>query len=181
MSYLNNNDINGDILRLFYQILDTYLQKKNSEKGILKSGQNKTQDNSVDNSTESFKEMIDTAAAKYNIDPKLVQAVVQTESNFKADAISPAGAKGLMQLMPGTAAELGVQNALDPQQNLDGGVKYLKELLDSNQGNVETALAAYNAGPGAVKEYGGIPPYQETKTYIKRVLDQYQQNDVRRS
>ena len=125
--------------------------------------------------------MIETASSKYQVDPNLVKAVVQTESNFDASAVSGAGAEGLMQLMPGTAQEMGVQNALDPAQNLDGGVKYLRKMLDGYDGNVSMALAAYNAGPGTVNQYGGVPPYQETQTYVKRVLGQYNQNSGRRS
>ena len=121
----------------------------------------------------NFDKIIKTISAKYNVDPRLVSAVVQTESNFDPKAESACGAQGLMQLMPATAKELGVQDSLDPAQNLDGGVQYLGSMLNRFDGNVAMALAAYNAGPAAVSKYGGVPPYKETQTYVKRVLDAY--------
>ena len=111
-----------------------------------------------------------TAAAKANgIDPALLAGLVKQESGFKADAGSHAGARGLTQLMPATAAGLGVTNVLDPVQNLNGGAKYLKQQLDAFNGDTALALAAYNAGPGAVKRFGGIPPYAETQNYVRIV------------
>jgi len=111
-----------------------------------------------------------TAAAKANgVDPALLAGLVKQESGFKPDAGSPAGARGLTQLMPATAAGLGVSNVLDPVQNLNGGAKYLKQQLDAFGGDVAKALAAYNAGPGAVKRFGGIPPYAETQNYVRIV------------
>jgi soluble lytic murein transglycosylase-like protein len=115
-----------------------------------------------------------TAAAKrHGLDPELVMAVVAVESAFRAEAVSPKGAQGLMQLMPGTAADLGVKDAFDPAQNLDGGSRYLGALLNLYGGDIAKALAAYNAGAGTVKRHGGVPPYRETRTYIQRVLRQY--------
>ncbi len=114
---------------------------------------------------------IHKAARKYNLPINLLKGVIRAESNFQVKAVSHAGAQGLMQLMPGTAKELGVDNPFDIEQNIDGGARYLRKMLDSFGGDVKVALAAYNAGPGAVEKYGGaIPPYQETERYIDRVL-----------
>ena len=118
----------------------------------------------------AIKQAIQRAAARYDVPSDLIQSVIRCESNFKADAVSPAGAQGLMQLMPGTARDLGVSDPFDIQQNIDGGTRYLRQMLDRFEGKVDMALAAYNAGPGTVSRYGGIPPYQETRTYIKKVL-----------
>jgi soluble lytic murein transglycosylase-like protein len=112
---------------------------------------------------------ITAAAKKHGIDPALLAGLVKQESGFNPNAGSPAGARGLTQLMPGTAAGLGVTNVLDPVQNLDGGAKYLRQQLDAFGGDVTRALAAYNAGPGAVQRYGGVPPYAETQNYVRIV------------
>ena len=116
---------------------------------------------------------IEEAAKKYGVDARLLSAVAEAESGDNQDAISPAGAIGTMQLMPETAASLGV-DPYDKQQNIEGGAKYLRELLDTFAGDTTKAVAAYNAGPQAVKEYGGVPPYQETQNYVNKVLDLYQ-------
>ncbi len=113
---------------------------------------------------------VQKAAAKYNLPPELIKAVIRAESNFKTNALSSAGAQGLMQLMPATAKELGVKNSFDIEQNIDGGAKYLRKMLDRFGGNVRKALAAYNAGPGAVIKYNGRVPYPETRQYVKRVI-----------
>lgn len=112
---------------------------------------------------------VDQAARQYKVDPALVRAVIHAESAFKANARSNKGALGLMQLMPATAEELGVTNALDEQQNIAGGTRYLAALLERYKGDARLATAAYNAGPGAVAKYKGIPPYAETQAYVKRV------------
>jgi soluble lytic murein transglycosylase-like protein len=118
---------------------------------------------------DAFKYAINSAATKYRIDPALVRAVIHAESAFRPSARSKKGALGLMQLMPGTARDMGVTNPLEPEQNILGGVRYLAWLLDQNGGNTLLATAAYNAGPGAVERYDGIPPFEETETYVKRV------------
>jgi hypothetical protein len=115
------------------------------------------------------------AAERHGLDPELVLAVVSVESAFRPEAVSPKGAQGLMQLMPGTAASLGVEDSLDPEQNLDGGVRHLGSLIEQYDGDVARALAAYNAGEGAVARHGGIPPFRETREYVKRVLERYEE------
>jgi len=112
---------------------------------------------------------ITAAANKHGVDPALLAGLVKQESNFNPDAGSPAGAQGLTQLMPATAASLGVTDVHDPAQALDGGAKYLRQQLDRFGGDVARALAAYNAGPGAVERFGGVPPYAETQEYVRRV------------
>jgi Transglycosylase SLT domain len=113
------------------------------------------------------------AARRHGLDPALVLAVIQVESGFRPDAISPKGAQGLMQLMPGTAQALGVADPLDPGQNLDGGARHLGALVSRYDGDLTRALAAYNAGEGAVARHRGVPPYQETRRYVKNVLARY--------
>lgn len=122
---------------------------------------------------EKIEQMIREVSARYRVDPALVRAVMQTESNWKTSAVSRKGALGLMQLEPGTAQALGVNNAFDPRQNLDGGVRYLHMLLERYNGDLDRSLAAYNAGPGAVDRAGGIPRYRETREYVQKVTDSY--------
>jgi soluble lytic murein transglycosylase-like protein len=121
-------------------------------------------------SGEVIERSIQKAAARYSLSPDLIRGVIRAESNFQADAVSSAGAKGLMQLMPETAGDLGVTKPFDIQQNIDGGSRYLRQMLDRFGGNLKLALAAYNAGPGAVEKYEGRVPYAETQEYVKRVL-----------
>jgi soluble lytic murein transglycosylase-like protein len=123
--------------------------------------------------------MIDETSRRYGVDAALVHAIVRAESGFDHLAVSSKGAQGLMQLMPMTASEVGVRDAFQPRQNLEGGVSYLRELLDRFSGNTRLALAAYNAGPGAVDAYGGVPPFGETRDYVSRVF-RYRDEHLRR-
>jgi soluble lytic murein transglycosylase-like protein len=119
--------------------------------------------------SEAYDEIIDQAAREYDMDPNLIHAVMQAESAFHPFAVSRAGAEGLMQLMPELSDEMGVSDAFDPRENIMGGVRYLKRLLDYHDGNVDLALASYNAGPGNVERYGGVPPFRETRNYVKTI------------
>ncbi len=112
-------------------------------------------------------------AAAWQVDPSLVKAIIANESGFNANATSHVGAQGLMQLMPTTAQSVGVRDSYDPSQNVAGGTRYLRGLLDRFNGDVRLAVAAYNAGPGAVEKYGGVPPYAETQNYVQNVLGSY--------
>jgi soluble lytic murein transglycosylase-like protein len=134
---------------------------------------------SVGSGSVPYDQQIEAAASKYGIDPAVLKGLIKQESGFNPDAGSPAGAQGLTQLMPGTAASLGVTNVYDPAQSIDGGAHYLRMQLDRFGGDYSNALAAYNAGPGAVQRYGGVPPYGETQNYVKNVLafaQQYRQD-----
>jgi len=179
-----SNLMNQQIQATLFQLFSKWLEKSTNSS----TGANSEQDLStlfqsasgastytgsysgLSGSNSSFDEIIQETAKKHGVDPSLVRAVVQAESNFNPNAVSSAGAKGLMQLMPGTASSLGVQNSFDPEQNVEGGTKLLRSLLDRYDGNTSLALAAYNAGPGAVSKYGGIPPYKETQVYVNRVM-----------
>ena len=122
-----------------------------------------------------YQNLIKAASQKYALSPQVLEAVIDAESGYNPKALSCKGAQGLMQLMPQTAWQLGVSNPYDPEQNIDAGARYLKLMLDKF-GALELALAAYNAGPGAVERYGGIPPYQETKEYVKKICSRVSYN-----
>lgn len=122
--------------------------------------------------------IVKQVAGKYRIDPELVHIVIRAESNYDAFAISSAGAMGLMQLMPATAVQYGVRNVFDPAQNIEGGVRYLRDLVKLYNGQTRLVLAAYNAGQEAVRKYKGIPPYPETKAYIAGIMKTYKKPTV---
>ncbi len=128
---------------------------------------------SLKDQCDAIQPLVQKYASQYGVDPQLVISVIRQESGFNPNAVSKCGAQGLMQLMPTTAKNLGVSNPFDPEQNLAGGVKLLSTLLQKYQGNVALALAAYNAGGQAVARYNGIPPYQETQNYVRRILAAY--------
>ena len=122
---------------------------------------------------EKIEQMLREVSARYHVDPALIRAVIETESKWNSSAVSRKGALGLMQLVPGTAQQLGVNDVFDPKQNLDGGVRYLRMLLERYNGDLDKALAAYNAGPGAVDRARGVPRYRETREYVQKVTDSY--------
>jgi len=124
--------------------------------------------------------LVSANAATWNVDPDLLKAIIANESGFNANATSKVGAQGLMQLMPATANGLGVTDAYDPAQNVWGGSRYIKGLLDRFGGDATMAVAAYNAGPGAVEKYGGVPPYAETQNYVQNVLASYEKYKAQR-
>ena len=124
-------------------------------------------------SAPALNQVVNTASAAYHLDPDLVNSVIHAESGFNAHAVSPKGARGLMQLMPGTANQLGVNDAFDPQANVTGGSRYLRELLERYNFDLVKALAAYNAGPERVEQYRGVPPFRETRAYVARIVHEY--------
>jgi len=123
-------------------------------------------------------EVVNSASGRYRLDPDLVNSVIKAESGFNVRAVSPKGARGLMQLMPETASQLGVPNAFDPQANVEGGTRYLRELLERYNFDLIKALAAYNAGTRRVEQYGGVPPYYETRAYVARIVRDFNKKKV---
>lgn len=159
---------NKSAAKEFKNILDEKLNENT------KTAENNIEKTTFKNSRENIENLIEKYAAKNNLDPDFIKAVVKQESGFNPDAKSKCGAMGLMQLMPQTAKGLGVVDAFDPEQNIKGGVKYLKSMLNRFNNDPKLALAAYNAGPGAVQKYGDIPPYRETQNYVKNIMSSYE-------
>ena len=149
----------GDLKRTFSEILSDRTGVSSSQQGNL--------------SKDDIENLIEKISIKEGVSPSLVKAVVENESSYNTMAVSPKGAMGLMQLMPETAKELGVNNSFSAEENIEGGVKYLKGLLNKYQWDYKKALAAYNAGPKLVDSYNGVPPIKETAEYVKRVLNSY--------
>lgn len=166
--------ITGENLTSFNKIsrekLLSTIQNYNNNSNIKATNENKiAKGSNAMKRIGEYDELIEAASKKFGIDKKLIQSVILTESAGKADAKSRANAKGLMQLMDSTATDMGVKNPWNPEENINGGTKYLSKLLAKYDGDTDMALAAYNAGPGNVKKYNGIPPFKETQNYIKRV------------
>jgi soluble lytic murein transglycosylase-like protein len=133
---------------------------------------------SINQNPADLNQVVNEASGRYRLDPDLVNSVIKAESGFNSRAVSPKGAQGLMQLMPGTASELGVGNVFDPQANVDGGTKYLRELMERYNFDMVKALAAYNAGPQRVEQFGGVPPYYETRAYVARIVKDFNKKKV---
>jgi soluble lytic murein transglycosylase-like protein len=160
----------------FEQLLATKLKENNPTEGAKELSSGTTGDvknPALSAKASDYDDIIKEASQKYGVDEKFIKAIIQQESGFNPNATSWVGAMGLMQLMPETARGLGVKNGYDPKDNIMGGVKYIKEQLDRFGNDKEKALAAYNAGPGAVTKHGGIPPYQETRNYVKNIMSIY--------
>ena len=162
------NTIEGRI-----QSLASFAQKPNTDFQNILNAKVENRKNPTNVSRSEIDNLITKYADKNGLDEDFVKAVINQESGFNPNATSHCGAMGLMQLMPSTAQGLGVKNAYDAEQNIEGGTKYLKGLMDRFGNDKQLALAAYNAGPNAVKKYGGIPPYAETQNYVKKVLSKY--------
>ncbi len=162
------------LYNLVFRLLNRHLDGDDTVVTLPPAVSRKDQTSGEANLQGKFAALIQQAAQKYNVDPRLIQAVIRAESNFNPKATSSAGAMGLMQLMPATAASLGVSDPYDPKENIFGGTKFLSRLLQKYKHDLSLALAAYNAGPGAVDRYGGIPPYAQTRVYVQKVLQYYQ-------
>ena len=154
-----------------YKTYDSITAQPSYKRIFIKTKDNKTENTPQNIEINKYNNIISQASIKHNLNPELLKAVILQESGGDTTAVSSKGAKGLMQLMDGTARMLGVSDPFDPEENINGGAKYLSSLIKKFDGNIDKALAAYNAGPGTVEKYNGIPPYEETKNYVTRILD----------
>lgn len=150
----------------YADMMDTYKEQMNASDITSKAT---ASNKSSRQKPTSFEQIVQDAARKYGVSEELIHAIIKTESNYNPKAKSHAGAMGLMQLMPGTARYLGVKDPYDAKQNIFGGTKYISDMLRQHNGDLTLALAAYNAGPGNVKKYGGVPPFKETQNYIQKI------------
>lgn len=176
-SFLNSNEGAAFLTNNPYLASFLYNDSPNNIQSIDQNTVNLTEQVGNGNTlagAEQYAATISKAAETYQIPEKLITAVMKQESNFNQNAVSSAGATGLMQLMPSTAKYLGLTDSTDPDQNIMGGAKYLRQMLDKFDGNISLALSAYNAGPGNVDKYNGIPPFKETQNYVKNILNYYQ-------
>lgn len=148
--------------------------KMNEPERVESSATSNVKQQGLSTKASDYDGIVKEAATKYGVDEKFIKSIINQESGFNPNATSYVGAMGMMQLMPETAKDLGVRNAYDPKDNIMGGVKYIKQQLDRFGGDKRKALAAYNAGPGAVEKYGGIPPYSETQNYVKNIMGMYE-------
>lgn len=172
-----------------YHLTDTYLgsdyikvfKTKKTKPGVDSPQRNNYNKEKMVHFPDDFSREIQKASIKHGVNPNLIKAVIKAESHFKPDAVSPKGAMGLMQLMPKTAERFNVSDPFDPDQNIDGGTSYLGYLLSLFRGNTRLALAAYNAGENAVKQHGTVPPFKETTSYVRKVLNYFKSSEKKKN